>query len=149
MITVTNLDFLFFWHSLWREKQTTPYGDPIHIHPSVTQHQWLNCLFGFIKFSPRDLYKKFSKLQFCEHWFSDSHALFKGMDNILLVFTTSDLQFVGGEGAEDFHKEELSDFEFHEIQHSKKQHLTDRHTCKSISILTFHKRTTHNAVRNL
>jgi len=59
-------------------------------------------------FSPIALYKKMSTLQFCEHWFSDSYALFKGMDNILPVFTTSDLQFVGGESAEDFHREELS-----------------------------------------
>jgi len=70
-----------------------------------------------MKFSPRAVYKKFSKLQFCEQWFSDSHTLFKGIDNILPMFTT----FVGGEIPEDFHQEELSDCEFYESQHSKKQ----------------------------
>jgi hypothetical protein len=72
-----------------------------------------------MKFGPRALYKKLSKLQFCEHWFSDNHAFFKGMDNILRVFTTFVPHFVGRESADDFHKEELSDCEFCENQHSK------------------------------
>lgn len=79
-----------------------------------------------MKFSPRALYKKFSKLQFCEQWSSDSHTLFEGMDNILPMFTTFVLQSVGGESAEDFHKEELSDCEFCENKHSKNHiSLTD------------------------
>jgi hypothetical protein len=63
---------------------------------------------------------------YCEHWFSDNHDLFKGMDNILPVFITFVLQFVGGESADDFHKEELSDCEYSEQQHSKSHiSLTD------------------------